>query len=122
MSRILVIDDDMIFRSFLVALCRKRHHDVVEATDGRHAERILADETFDLVISDLFMPDKDGLEVVRGLKARGYGGPIVLISGQFVSSEDTYAKAAIAFGADAALPKFGDPADLLSHIDRFLAA
>lgn len=122
MSRILVIDDDMIFRSFLVALCRKRHHEVVEATDGRHAERILANQVFDLVISDLFMPDRDGLEVVRDFKARGYSGPIVLMSGQFLSSDDTYAKAAIAFGADAALPKFGDPADLLAQIDRLLAA
>ncbi len=64
-GRILLIDDDETFRTFVQTILEDEGHEVVIARDGREGGRKLARESFDLVISDLKMPGKSGLELFR---------------------------------------------------------
>lgn len=69
-KRILIIDDDEIIRKFLMDFFDDLGYKVVTAESGEDALAKFAPQTFDLVISDLVMPDLSGIEVLKGLKAK----------------------------------------------------
>ena len=62
--RILIVDDEPQIRQALSTHVARLGHDVVQAPDGKAAIRKLEQEPFDLVISDVLMPEQDGLEVL----------------------------------------------------------
>jgi DNA-binding NtrC family response regulator len=63
-SRILIIDDDVDIRRLLKVALEKDRHDILEASDGAEGLRRWRDERPDLVITDLVMPGKDGLDTL----------------------------------------------------------
>ena len=67
-ARILVIDDDEPVRVSLRRALGMAGYEVVEATNGDEGVRLHREEPFDLVITDILMPEKDGLEVIRELR------------------------------------------------------
>src|SRR3954463_9865470 len=73
--RILLVDDEQSIQTLLSYPLRKDGYEVVQATDGREALARFGESTFDLVVLDVMMPRLDGLEVCRGLGARGPRGP-----------------------------------------------
>jgi CheY-like chemotaxis protein len=79
--RILVIDDEVSARDVIVDLLTAVGHDVVEAKDGVEGLRLNSAEPADLVITDLFMPEKDGIAVVMELKRTMPDVKIITISG-----------------------------------------
>ena len=81
MSRILVIDDDDGTRKFLRVLLSRAGFDVMEAPDGSMALKTVQECAVDLVVCDIFMPNKEGLETIRELRARFADLPIIAISG-----------------------------------------
>ena len=68
--RILVVEDDSLLAEGVVRLLTRAGHTVEHAMTGKHADRLLADERFDLVVLDIGLPDIDGFEVLRRLRAR----------------------------------------------------
>lgn len=66
--RILVVDDEPQIRSMLREWLTRSGYDVSEAADGKLAIEILRKESFDVVIADILMPEKDGLEVIMYLQ------------------------------------------------------
>jgi len=68
--RILVVEDDALLADGLVKVLTRANHAVGRAATGRQADRLLADEQFDLVVLDIGLPDFDGFEVLRRLRAR----------------------------------------------------
>jgi CheY-like chemotaxis protein len=68
MSKILVIDDEADIRLALKALLESEGYEVVEAEGGAVALNILKKQTFDLVISDFFMPDMSGRELIETIR------------------------------------------------------
>lgn len=70
MARILVIDDDPILRAFAVDMLARAGHDCAEAPDGEAGLIWLGGHSADLVVTDMFMPNKDGLETVQEIKRR----------------------------------------------------
>src|SRR3974390_2287444 len=64
-GRILLVEDDATFRSFLQTILEDEGHEVLTATDGLAGLRLLRQEQVDLVVSDLKMPGKSGLELFR---------------------------------------------------------
>jgi two-component system response regulator PilR (NtrC family) len=68
-SRILVVDDERSMREMLDILLRREGHEVVLAEDGGSALRLLQSQPFDMLISDIKMPDMSGVEVLRAAKA-----------------------------------------------------
>lgn len=68
MSKILVVDDEQGIRDFLAIMLKKDGHEAVTAGNGADALRAVQAEIFDLVITDVKMPGKDGIEVLKTIK------------------------------------------------------
>jgi DNA-binding NtrC family response regulator len=79
-ATILVIEDDPTFRSFLVAILEEEGYGVVEAADGEQALLTLRRRSFDLVLSDLRLPGRDGLDLFHSAKSEGIAPPFILLT------------------------------------------
>ncbi len=121
MARILVVDDDESVRSLLRAQLERRGHEVHEAGDGDAALGAYRDLEPDLVLLDVFMPRRDGLETVRALRSDHPDARVVAMSAGGAFADFEPLRAALAFGASAALVKPIDPAELFAAIDQVLA-
>jgi DNA-binding NtrC family response regulator len=85
-SKILVADDDEGVRAGLVANLELEGYVVVEAHDGGEAIKLIAEQTFDLIVSDVVMPVATGVEVLSAVREKNLDTPFILISA-FVSEE-----------------------------------
>lgn len=88
-------------------------HRMTWARNGQEAIRYLAEQQFDLVLTDIMMPEKDGLEIIRHLRSAKPDLAIIAMSGSGSAKGMDYLPAAQAFGAVATLAKPFEPADLL---------
>ncbi|MCG6533665.1 MAG: response regulator [Syntrophales bacterium LBB04] len=114
MAKILVVDDDKNLKDMLVHWLSEAGFDAAGATNGRSALRLLGEGSFDLMIVDLFMPEMDGLEIIRAIRKTDKTLSIIAISGggENLGSRN-YLQMARQFGATGTLQK---PFDL----ERFL--
>jgi CheY-like chemotaxis protein len=129
MARVLVIDDNDLVRDLLRTVLEGEGHDVVEAADGEQGVRTFAREAVELVICDVLMPNKDGLETVRELRNRNSKVPIITMTGGPILDETMldhgeidYLRMTLAFGATRAIAKPFRPAELIRVVDSCLAA
>jgi DNA-binding response OmpR family regulator len=104
MARILVIEDDRQVRMLLKKILTREGYDVIEAEDGQHGLRQFRENGADLVITDIIMPEKEGLETIQELK-QDSDVSIIAISGGGRISPDDYLKLAAKFGASCTLSK-----------------
>ncbi len=81
MAKILIVDDDKNYRSAIGRMLRKMHHDVVEAENGRDAISSYKKSVIDIVITDILMPEKDGIELIMELKKEFRDVKIIAITG-----------------------------------------
>ena len=81
MARILIVDDDIAIRALLRSYIESDGHQVDEAVDGGQAVLCYRGNPSDIVITDIFMPDHDGLELIIELKMSFPGVKIIAISG-----------------------------------------
>jgi DNA-binding response OmpR family regulator len=112
--RILVVDDDVAILEALAVLLDGRY-DVLTATDGREALRLIEDHSVDLVVSDVLMPLVAGEELVEVARREGVRIPVILISGH----QERLERARRA-GADAYLYKPFPFRTLEERIERLL--
>ena len=105
MPHILVVDDEPQVRSMLALFLRTAGFEVSVAEDGEAALKILAALAVDLVVLDLIMPGKEGLETLMALRKSGRNPKVVAVSGgaKIVSSD--FLPVAKKLGADAILKK-----------------
>lgn len=122
MASILLIDDDAGVRRFVSAVLQRAGHKVLEAADGLKGLRALAENSVDLVITDLIMPEKEGLETIHELRQTGSKVGILAISGGFPGNPLNILDMAKRIGADAALGKPFTPSELLDAVERLLRA
>ena len=120
-KRILVVDDNADLRSTIQALLQADGFDVVVAGDGEAALAAHQSRPADVVITDLFMPDKDGIETIVELKKISPKVKILAISGWTSTQGSDYLRVAREIGAAATLQKPFDPQEL-SRVVRQLAA
>jgi DNA-binding NtrC family response regulator len=118
MAHLLVVDDEPSARSTLALLLRKRGHRVLEADGLAATTRRLGEEAFDLVVTDLRMPDGDGLDVLRTVKAHAPRTEVILLTAYAGWKS---AKEAIRLGALDYFEKGEDPDELYHRIDKALA-
>jgi CheY-like chemotaxis protein len=102
MADVLVIDDDPQIRRLIIRILRGAGHTVREAENGRLGIAEFQREHPALVISDLVMPDMEGIETIRALRSEASEMPIIAISG---GGDPVYLRAAVALGATAVLDK-----------------
>jgi DNA-binding NtrC family response regulator len=116
---ILVVDDDEGMRHLLGRILERAGFAVFTAAHGREAlERIRA-RSVDAVITDMVMPEMDGIELIRALVAEYPSVPIVAISG--VHDWGSYFRMALRLGAKAGLQKPVSPADLIRAVRELLS-
>ncbi len=120
MATILVVDDDEGFRSMLRRTLRRVGHDVIEAGEGRTALRTLSGATVDLVITDIIMPEMEGIETIRTLHRTYPDLKIIAMSGGGRMKPDSYLEVAKAFGAFRVLTKPFDNEELFAAIEEAL--
>jgi DNA-binding response OmpR family regulator len=120
MARILVIDDDGLLRGAIRVALESAGYEVIEAADGDAGLRLHREQGADLVVVDLFMPERDGLEVIRAMRAEAPGAKIIAMSGGSSLRLDLLAAAA-AFGASRTLRKPFPPSMLLAAVRELLA-
>jgi two-component system, chemotaxis family, chemotaxis protein CheY len=121
MARILVIDDDELLRRALRMALEEAGYEVAEAADGKAGLRLQREQGADLVLVDIFMPERDGLEVIRALRAEAPQPKIVAMSGGGRIGQIEVLGAAAAFGASRTLQKPFEPHELLTAIRELLA-
>ncbi|ALP53008.1 hypothetical protein Tel_07470 [Candidatus Tenderia electrophaga] len=81
MANILIVDDEAPIRTLLGKIVNKDGHEVMEAEDGVHACETYRDAEIDLIITDLVMPRKNGIEMIMELKKDRPGIKVIAISG-----------------------------------------
>ncbi len=81
MARILVIDDDAQVRTVLLKSLERDGYQVMDAPNGKVGMKLLREEPFDLVITDIVMPEKDGIEIIGELRRYFPETKIIAISG-----------------------------------------
>jgi CheY-like chemotaxis protein len=119
---ILVVEDDEIFRRVLRSALENAGYRVVTAADGGEAEAALARQEFALVVTDLIMPGKDGIEMIKELRKTYPRLPILAISGGGRMPRDGYLKVAQLLGAHAVLGKPFSNEQLLTVVSGLLSA
>ena len=121
MARILVIDDDVNIRVFFRQVLKRVGHEVIEAQDWLEGMRLFRRQRTDLVITDIFMPHKEGLETIRELKRDFPGIKIIAITGADVfMGADHVLGMAQTFGAIYVMKKPFNVAMLLDVVERSL--
>ncbi len=81
MAYILVIDDDDQLRNMMLQMLKRDNHTVISASDGNEGIKLCAEKKPDLIITDIIMPNKDGIEMIMELTQAGNQTPIIAISG-----------------------------------------
>ncbi len=122
--RVLVVDDEPDVSRLIERVLVAEGYDVTTLGDGLAALKRLSTERFDLLIVDVFMPDLDGLGVLRELRSRKDETPVLVVSGGRFSPDEARADgplaAARAFGASV-LPKPFSVDELLTAVRNRLA-
>ena len=120
MANILVIEDDSSFRNVLVQMLEREGYDVRQAENGNQAISLCDDFVPDLVITDIIMPDKEGLETIQELLLSFPGIKIIAMSGGGKFGPDSYLPLAQKLGAKKTLQKPFMRDDLLMTVSEVL--
>ena len=117
---VLLVDDDDLFRGMLNELLTGEEFEVREASDGRQRIKLYVEQSTDIVITDLVMPGKEGLEMIVEMKRLHAGIKIIAMSGGGRGSSQNYLKMAKAFGAQIVLAKPFSHREILEAISQVL--
>ncbi len=120
MPGILIVEDDKEVREMLKISIARERYTVLEAENGKNAITYFKPAITDLVITDLIMPEEDGLKVIMKLREVKPSIKIIAISGGGKAGPGSYLNLAKALGADAAYSKPFSLNDLVSKIDELL--
>ncbi len=105
MTKILVVDDDRDFAEMLGKALTSFRYEVLRAGDGREALRLYDPQTVGLVLTDLLMPDMEGVELIVALRRRFPGVKIIAMSGGGRNAPEPYLEIAQKVGAVKTLAK-----------------
>jgi CheY-like chemotaxis protein len=120
--RVLVVDDEAGLRALMRGMLEREGFDVVEAANGREAMRAFLEHPVDVVVTDIFMPEEDGIELIAELRACDASVPVIAISGGGRIHDGTSLHAAELLGASDVLEKPFRSSALLDAILRVTGA
>jgi len=115
-NRVLIIDDDAKLRTLLKEYLEDNGHRVLTLADGSDAMKTIQEESPEIVILDIMLPGKDGLEVLKEIR-RDHAIPVVMLTAK---GEDTDRIVGLELGADDYLPKPFNPRELLARMKAVL--
>ena len=116
-ARILVVDDERGVRTFLQEVLADAGYAVLVAEDGEQAMKMVRAQCFDLVLTDLVMPEKEGIEIIRSMRQELPELKIIAMSGAFGGG---FLKVAKRLGANSTLAKPVAPEQLIAAVRSVL--
>ncbi len=119
-ARILVIDDDVQVREMLREMLERVGHEVVEASDGTSGVKLFRENPTDVVVTDIFMPDKDGIVTIQELRSEFPDVGIIALSGGGGFQRFDFLETARRLGASAILRKPVDWEELTEAVSKLL--
>jgi CheY-like chemotaxis protein len=122
MERILVIDDDDAVRATIRRVLERAGYVVEVAVNGADGIRLYRNAPHDLVITDLYMPEKEGIETIQELRAERPDLPILAVSGGILGDKSGPLTDAELFGASATLAKPFSTEELQTTVARLLGS
>ena len=116
-KRVLTVDDSRTMREMVAMTLRNAGFHVIQADDGVNALKVLEDNEVDIIITDLNMPNMDGLQLVKALRAKPEfkGTPILFLTTRNTDADKQQGRAA---GATGWITKPFDPQRLLQVVNR----
>jgi CheY-like chemotaxis protein len=118
---ILVVDDDKLVQKSFQLLFERHEYHVLVAGDGNEALAILEDHAVELMLLDVLMPDREGLETLLEIKRRRPRLPVIVISGAGTQSKLDFLATAQKFGADEVLRKPIASGEILKVVANHIA-
>ncbi len=122
MARILVADDDGEVRGMIREMLERAGHEVIEASNGVELTRLFYQNPTDVVVTDIIMPEKEGLSTILELKRFIPDVKIVAISGGGIAPPRNYVDWAIACGADKGFIKPFERQEFLDAVEELIAS
>ncbi len=120
MKKILVIDDEPLMRTFLRATLEHAGYEVKEAPDGNEGLHLFHTYSPDLIITDMIMPDKDGIELIMEIRKSESAIKLIAISGGGYIPAEKYLTLAKALNIDTCLQKPFDSHQIVSAVKKVL--
>lgn len=120
MTKVLVIDDDPACRDLVRNILHREGFEVSVATDGNDGMRVFFEVQPDVVITDLIMPDKEGIETIIELRKKSPELIIIAMSGGGRDDSRDYLPAAKSLGANATLYKPFESEELVNAINQLV--
>ncbi|MCC7046745.1 MAG: response regulator [Alphaproteobacteria bacterium] len=121
MASILVIDDHAAVLETAKVVLAKQGHEVRTAPNGKLGMSLSSRRRFDLIITDIIMPEQDGIETIEQLRRVSPDLPILAISGCGMVGDTDFLKAALAMGANDTLAKPFRASELVDKVSALLA-
>ncbi len=115
MSTVLIIDDDTQFNLMLKSALEIKGYEVETAANGKEGKALYQNKKFDVIITDIIMPDVDGYEVILDLRRMGMSDRTIAVSGGGRTAADDYLVTAQHFDVAAT---FNKPIDLQALRDK----
>ena len=122
MSRILIIDDNKDLCAALGTALNRAGYEVSQVQGAKLGLKLYRETKFDLILSDILMPDTDGLELIFALRKTDPNVPIIAMSGGGHGSAEHYLHVAGVSGASAVIRKPFSPQELIELIEIQLAS
>ena len=120
MARILIIDDDVIMRKLLTDMLEHVGHDVISVSDGRSGFKANEETPFDIIITDMVMPEYSGINLITDLLNKDPDTKIIAISGGGTIDAERYLSIAELIGAQHILYKPFSTKELLAAVNDLL--
>ncbi len=121
MATILICDDDELYREIAAAAFTASDHQILFATNGDEALKSIAAHAVDVLVTDLVMPGKDGLELIKEVRRAETPIAVLAMTAGLASLKDPLLIAASAFGADDVIQKPFRPMVLRQKVDTLLS-
>lgn len=115
MSTVLIIDDDAQFNLMLKSALEIKGYEVETAANGKEGKTLYQNKKYDVIITDIIMPDLDGYEVILDLRRMGMSDRTIAVSGGGRTAADDYLVTAQHFDVAAT---FNKPIDLQALRDK----
>jgi len=120
MSRILIIEDDNEVREYLESVVSRAGYAVVSACNGKEGMELFKKNPVELVVTDIIMPEKDGIETILELRRAKSDLKVIAISGGGRSEPENYLHSARLLGANRSMKKPFTNEELLDAIANLL--
>lgn len=119
-KHILIVDDDEMMRTFIKELLELNEFNIVEAENGKAGLKKFRDKCPDLVITDIIMPEMEGISFIRELRSCNKDIPIIAMTGNIHGREEEYLDISSQLGANETLQKPIKSEEFLAVINRLI--